>query len=102
MPTYQYECSGCGHALEVFQSMNDKRLTKCPECKKNKLQRLIGTGSGIIFKGSGFYETDYKQKPAPAGAAKGASGKQKPGKEGKSESPTGHGCSPSCGCAAGH
>ena len=62
MPTYQYECSGCGHALEISQSMTDKRLVKCPECKKMKLVRLIGAGAGIIFKGSGFYETDYKRK----------------------------------------
>ena len=65
MPTYQYECSACGHEMEVLQSMTEKRLTKCPECGKNKLERLIGTGTGIIFKGSGFYETDYKKKDAP-------------------------------------
>ena len=62
MPTYQYECGACEHVLEAFQSMTDKKLKKCPKCGKNKLQRLIGTGSGIIFKGSGFYETDYKKK----------------------------------------
>lgn len=64
MPTYQYECDACGHLFEHLQSMLDKKLTKCPECKKNKLHRLIGSGSGIIFKGSGFYETDYKKKDA--------------------------------------
>ncbi len=62
MPTYEYECNACGHKFEEFQSMTAKTLKKCPECKKLKLQRLIGSGSGIIFKGSGFYETDYKNK----------------------------------------
>ena len=61
MPTYEYECSKCGHAFERFQSMLDKPLQRCPECK-GKVKRLLGTGSGIIFKGSGFYETDYKRK----------------------------------------
>ena len=61
MPTYQYECAGCGHAFELLQSMTEKKLKTCPKCKKPKLQRLIGTGGGIIFKGSGFYATDYKK-----------------------------------------
>jgi putative regulatory protein, FmdB family len=63
MPTYEYECSNCEHTFEEFQSMTDKALRKCPKCGKLKLQRLIGAGAGIIFKGSGFYETDYKRKP---------------------------------------
>ena len=62
MPTYEYECEACGHAFEEFQSMSAKPLKKCPKCSKNKLTRLIGAGAGIIFKGSGFYETDYKRK----------------------------------------
>ena len=62
MPTYEYECSACGHEFEELQSMQEPKLLKCPKCKKNKLQRLIGTGSGVIFKGTGFYETDYKRK----------------------------------------
>ncbi|MFW5857903.1 MAG: FmdB family zinc ribbon protein [Planctomycetota bacterium] len=61
MPTYEYECDACGHAFEQFQMMSDKPLKKCPVCNKRKLQRLIGSGAGIIFKGSGFYETDYKR-----------------------------------------
>ncbi|MCD8350761.1 MAG: zinc ribbon domain-containing protein [Planctomycetaceae bacterium] len=65
MPTYEYECEACGHAFEEFQSMSAKPLKKCPECSKNKLIRLIGSGAGIIFKGSGFYETDYKRKDQP-------------------------------------
>jgi len=64
MPNYQYECTACGYLMEVFQSMLEKKLKKCPKCGKNTLTRLIGTGSGIIFKGSGFYETDYKNKSA--------------------------------------
>lgn len=69
MPTYDYECQGCGHTFEEFQSMSAEPLKKCPECGKPELQRLIGAGAGIIFKGSGFYETDYKRKEQPKPAA---------------------------------
>lgn len=65
MPTYEYECTACKHVFEELQSMTEPKLVKCPKCKKNKLHRLIGAGSGIIFKGSGFYETDYKKKESP-------------------------------------
>ncbi len=62
MPTYDYKCQKCGHQFEFVQSMNDARLTDCPEehCD-GKVKRLLGTGAGIIFKGTGFYETDYKR-----------------------------------------
>lgn len=60
MPTYDYVCDACEHAFEEFQSMSAKMLKKCPECGKLKLRRLIGTGAGVIFKGGGFYETDYR------------------------------------------
>ena len=60
MPTYDYRCRACGHELEMFQSMSEGPKRKCPECGELKLQRLIGTGAGILFKGSGFYETDYR------------------------------------------
>ncbi len=61
MPTYGYECSACGFEFEEFQLMSDKPIRKCPKCGKMKVERLIGSGSGVIFKGSGFYETDYKR-----------------------------------------
>ena len=60
MPTYDYECDGCGHEFELFQSISESVKRKCPECGKNKLRRLFGTGGAIMFKGSGFYETDYR------------------------------------------
>lgn len=61
MPTYEYECFGCDKVLEIFQSITAEKLTKCPECG-GKMKRLIGTGSGLVFKGTGFYETDFKTK----------------------------------------
>jgi putative FmdB family regulatory protein len=70
MPTYDYRCNDCNYSFEYFQSMVDKKLTKCPKCN-GTLKRLIGPGSGPIFKGSGFYETDYKRPSSSA--AKGAS-----------------------------
>lgn len=62
MPTYDYQCQACNHTWELFQSMNDSPISTCPKCKKRKAKRLLGLGAGIIFKGSGFYETDYKKK----------------------------------------
>ncbi|MDD5326492.1 MAG: zinc ribbon domain-containing protein [Phycisphaerae bacterium] len=62
MPTYDYLCGGCGHEFEQFQSMKAKLLRKCPKCGKLKLKRLIGAGAGVIFKGSGFYQTDYRSE----------------------------------------
>src|SRR4051812_4166999 len=60
MPTYEYKCNACGHRFEKFQSMSAEPIRKCPKCGKMKVQRLIGTGAGLIFKGSGFYITDYR------------------------------------------
>lgn len=77
MPTYDYKCSDCGHHFEVFQSMKDEKLKKCPNCGKETLSRLIGTGGGLIFKGSGFYLTDYKNTTS-----------QKSAKESKTETKT--------------
>jgi len=62
MPTYEYVCSECGHEFEEFQSMSAGALRKCPKCGKLKLERKIGIGAGIIFKGGGFYETDYRSE----------------------------------------
>lgn len=62
MPTYEYVCKSCGKELEEFQSMSAKPLRKCPKCGKNTLERKIGVGAGIIFKGGGFYETDYRSE----------------------------------------
>jgi putative FmdB family regulatory protein len=76
MPTYDYRCEACRHEFDVFQSITDAALKKCPKCGKGKLRRLIGAGAGIIFKGSGFYETDYKR--SRAGGAGTASSSEKP------------------------
>jgi putative FmdB family regulatory protein len=62
MPTYEYKCEACGYAFERFHSMSAEPIKRCPECGKAKVKRLIGTGAGLIFKGSGFYITDYRDK----------------------------------------
>ena len=80
MPTYDYKCDACGHAFEQFQSMSAEPIRKCPKCKKLKVKRLIGTGAGLIFKGSGFYITDYRDQSykdrakADSGAPSGGNG----------------------------
>ena len=68
MPTYEYACEACGHKFEEFQSIKAKPTTKCPVCKKNKVKRLISAGAGFIFKGSGFYITDYRSDKYKADA----------------------------------
>jgi putative FmdB family regulatory protein len=83
MPTYEYACSKCGHHFEQFQSMRDDPLKKCPKCHKSALKRLIGGGAGLIFKGSGFYITDYKNK----GMAKAAASESAPASPAKPEKP---------------
>ena len=78
MPTYDYVCDACGHEFELFQSMTDRVKRKCPKCGKPRLKRLIGTGAGVIFKGSGFHETDYRSdsyKKAAEAEKKAAQGK---------------------------
>lgn len=84
MPTYDYACSACGHRFEEFQSMSAEPLEKCPACNKRKLERLIGAGAGIIFKGSGFYQTDYRGGSYASDAK-------------KDESGGAGGCTPKCG-----
>jgi putative FmdB family regulatory protein len=99
MPTYDYVCDACNHEFELFQSITEPVKRKCPKCAKNKLRRLFGTGAAIMFKGSGFYQTDYRsdsyKKKAdadkPASSEKSDSGKseskaEKKGDSAKSES----------------
>ena len=62
MPTYEYRCDKCKHEMEAFQTMSAKPLRKCPKCGENRLKRLIGIGSGVVFKGSGFWQTDYRSE----------------------------------------
>ncbi len=62
MPTYDYICESCGYGFEKFQSITAKSLRTCPKCGKRKLKRLIGAGAGVIFKGTGFYQTDYRSE----------------------------------------
>jgi putative FmdB family regulatory protein len=62
MPTYEYQCDACGKKFEKFQSIKSAPIRKCPNCGKNKVRRLISTGAGLIFKGSGFYITDYRSE----------------------------------------
>jgi len=77
MPTYDYICDNCAHEFETYQSMKDDKLTVCPNCGKETLKRLIGSGSGLIFKGSGFYLTDYKNKPGETSSSKSVSSDSK-------------------------
>jgi putative FmdB family regulatory protein len=69
VPTYEYECTACPHTFEKFQSITARPLRKCPKCG-GTVRRLIGAGAGVIFKGSGFYETDYKRKRSGSGEEK--------------------------------
>ena len=81
MPTYEYRCEACGHQFDEFQSFKDEPLKVCPQCHQEALRRLFGTGAAILFKGSGFYETDYRSESykqaakADAEAGKGTAGK---------------------------
>ena len=70
MPTYEYKCDACGNAFERFQSIMAAPIKRCPKCGKNKVRRLISTGAGLIFKGSGFYITDYRSKDYQEAAKK--------------------------------
>jgi putative FmdB family regulatory protein len=69
MPTYDYVCEACDHQFELFQQMKDDAKKQCPECGKKKLRRLIGPGAAIVFKGSGFYATDYRSESYKKSAA---------------------------------
>ena len=84
MPTYEYECKACGHGFEVFQSITAKPIKKCPACGKSSSKRLIGAGASIIFKGSGFYQTDYRSEGYKKAAKADADAASGGGKEAKS------------------
>ena len=102
MPTYEYTCRACDHRFEAFQKMSDEPLKDCPECGRPEAERQISAGGGLVFKGPGFYATDYRKEPAPSegpgpaeeagGGGGGSAGKDSgstkkgPGK-GKSKSP---------------
>lgn len=87
MPTYDYKCEKCDHQFEVFQSMKDDRLTDCPlEDCDGHVKRLLGTGAGIIFKGSGFYETDYRSASYKKGASADKPSKSSDSSKSKSDS----------------
>jgi putative FmdB family regulatory protein len=94
MPTYEYACPKCGHEFEQFQSMRDAPLKKCPKCGKTGVKRLLGSGAGLIFKGTGFYITDYKNK---SGGKKEGGGESKAG----DAKPAGGGSKPATGGAGG-
>ena len=109
MPTYEYRCNDCSHEFEEFQSMSARALRKCPECGEKALERLIGTGAGIIFKGSGFYETDYRSESYKKAAQKDKPSTDKSDskskKNGKAEKngaakTSGGSCGTGCGCAS--
>jgi putative FmdB family regulatory protein len=84
MPTYDYVCDACQHEFELFQSIKDEPQRKCPECGRRKLRRLIGPGAAIVFKGSGFYQTDYRSESyKKAAAAEKGSGEKGSAEKGK-------------------
>lgn len=91
MPTYDYKCRHCDHEWELFQSMTARPVRKCPQCGRPKAERRIGAGAGIIFRGSGFYQTDYrsdsykKRAEADQQAAQSAAGNGKPDSHGGSK-----------------
>ena len=88
MPTYEYDCKGCDHEFERFQKMSDDPVTVCPECGESKVVRRISSGGGILFKGPGFYATDYRKGPTPAEkrAESGSTGGGESGSTGGGES----------------
>ena len=93
MPTYEYECPDCGHHFERFQSITANPVRVCPHCRRRRVRRLIGTGGGIIFRGSGFYATDYRSESykKQAKAEREAAGREKNGSSGSDASDTSSG-----------
>ena len=90
MPTYDYSCDACDHKFEVFEPISATPQKKCPKCKRNKLRRLFGAGAALVFKGSGFYQTDYRSESykSAAAAEKPADSSKVSGDKSKSESKT--------------
>ena len=88
MPTYEYRCKNCEHEFELFQNMSERVKRKCPECGKSTLERLIGTGAAVIFKGSGFYETDYRSESYRKAAKADSEKKTSSSDNGKSKAET--------------
>ncbi len=92
MPTYEYRCHACDNKWEEFQSIKVEPTKKCPKCKKAKAERIISAGGGILFKGTGFYQTDYRSESYKKGAdaakkaSEGSSGSSDSGKSSSSES----------------
>jgi putative FmdB family regulatory protein len=103
MPTYDYVCDSCDHSFELFQSITAGAKRKCPECGRLKLRRLIGPGAAIVFKGSGFYQTDYRSKSyaKAAAAEKKESSADSKGKSDSSGKATGTCKSDASTCSAG-
>jgi len=95
MPTYEYHCDACDHNFDEFQSMSEAPLKKCPQCKKMKLRRVFGTGAAILFRGSGFYETDYRSESYKKAAKAEQEGSSKPSPNGTD----GTACTNSTACA---
>lgn len=90
MPTYDYRCDACDHEFEVFEPISAEPQKKCPKCKRNKLRRLFGAGAALVFKGSGFYQTDYRSESykTAAAAEKPADSSKDSGDKPKSETKT--------------
>src|SRR5260370_1503451 len=102
MPTYEYQCDACEHNFDEFQSIKAEALTKCPKCKKKKLRRVFGAGAAILFKGSGFYQTDYRSESYQAAAKKDQEASQPPAdKKGSAPAKPGADKAPAAATSAG-
>jgi putative FmdB family regulatory protein len=99
MPTYEYHCDACDHNFDEFQSMSDAPLKKCPKCKKPKLRRVFGTGAAILFRGSGFYETDYRSESYKQAAKADTEASSKASTSGTDAKPCANGTA--CACDGG-